>query len=103
MFFAIGLMLSCSERDPAMLKLRDLEKIDVDTVEGLRHFVTRDFDESWKWTMKEAKEERAVYIHLDEKTGEYICKSIPKEKAPLLTDEEILRLAKEQGCLPDAK
>jgi hypothetical protein len=123
LFFAIGLMLSCSERNsmyehPTIQKIHNLREIDFDNIEGVRHFVTTDIDEAIEWESKELDSGRHVSGIFNRETGEYIYKSIPSEKISLptgeeifrlakeklsLTDEEILRLAKEKGCLLDEK
>ena len=102
LFFAIGLMLSCSERNsmydhPTIQKIHNLRKIDFDNIEGVRHFVTTDEDEADEWMSKELDEGRHVQGYFNRETGEYIYKSISSEKIPIPIGEEILRLLDENG------
>jgi len=102
LFFAIGLMLSCSERNstyehPTIQRIHNLREIDFDNFEGAKHFVTTDENEADEWCSKELDSGRIVDIDFNRETGEYIYKSIPSEKVSLPTGEEISRLAGKEG------
>jgi hypothetical protein len=104
LFFAIGLMLSCSEHDPAIQKLHALKKIDFDKIEGARTFITPDGIEAWEWRRNELEKGRGIYGRFDKKTGRHIQTSIPKEKNPSPTYEELSHFAvDEEGFLLDDK
>ena len=104
LFFAMGLMLSCSEPDPAIQKLNALKKIDFDKIEGARTFITSDSVEASEWWINELEKGRSVHGRFDKKTGKHIQTSIPAGKIPLPTHEELSRFAvDEEGFLLDDK
>lgn len=102
LFFVIGLMTSCSENKkgydhPTVQQLMSIKNVDFDNVEGVKHFITTDKDKAEEWRSKESKSGCVVYGRFNKKTGEYICKSIPREKVTLPTEEEISNLVDENG------
>lgn len=98
LFFAIGLMTSCSNQvynDSMVQQLKQIKNVDFDKNENMNQFKTKDFDVALNWNQEEMKQGRIVSIRLNKETGEYICKSIPKTTVSLPTEEEIIDLLDE--------
>lgn len=99
----IGLITSCSKNKnnaydhPTIQQLMSIQKINFDSADGVRHYITKDYDEAKEWRHKEMAEDRIVSGRLNKETGEYIYKSISKEKVTLPTVDKVLNLVDENG------
>ncbi|NLJ83082.1 MAG: hypothetical protein GX330_08160 [Bacteroidales bacterium] len=100
LFFAIGLMTSCSKQvyeSSVIQQLKQIKNVDFDKNENMNQFKTKDYDAALNWNQEEINNGRMVSIRLNKETGEYICKSIPKTAVSLPTEEEIIDLLDENG------
>jgi hypothetical protein len=92
----MGLMVSCSTNH-TISQLMELSKIDFDKFTDSKQYVSLNFDEAWEWMKKENENGYIVRMNFNKETGEHICKSIPKGKISLPTEEELLPLLDENG------
>lgn len=100
LFFVIGLIISCSKTvhdNLTVQQLLDIKDVNFDNVDEMRQYVTSDKDEAWEWTKKEMENGYIVRRYLNKETGEYTCKSIPKGKISLPTEDKLLELLDENG------
>jgi hypothetical protein len=78
-------------------QLMKLNDVDFDKVDGVRKYTTSNSDEAMEWMDKEIENGYITLSYFDKETGEHICKSIPKEKVSLPTEDELLPLLDENG------